>query len=196
MLVVRTFDDRYFLGFNLRRLRYVCWSFILCFSCKVASPRQLNLVAILFFNIVLQHLKKNKKQPSCDTKPTNIDDNKHEISWLVCDQVQDSTLVEVWKDTVNSENFSSWQDYALNVSAKGYNMILSAPWYLNIISYGQDWKKYYMVEPDSFTSNVTLMMSNLLYFSHLHDLLKKSAPRGCQFPMSVDAVPIRQLALD
>jgi len=48
--------------------------------------------------------------------------------------------------------FSEWQKYTLNVAQKGYNMILSSPWYLNMITYGQDWKKYYMTEPDNFTS--------------------------------------------
>ena len=29
--------------------------------------------------------------------------------------------------------------------------MLSAPFYLNYISYGEDWPKYYSVEPSNFT---------------------------------------------
>lgn len=37
------------------------------------------------------------------------------------------------------------------VTGAGYTTILSAPWYLDWISYGQDWVKYYKVEPLSFS---------------------------------------------
>jgi len=32
----------------------------------------------------------------------------------------------------------------------GYPVILSSPWYLNKISYGIDWEKYYLAEPLDF----------------------------------------------
>lgn len=37
-----------------------------------------------------------------------------------------------------------------NVTAAGYSTILSAPWYLNYINYGQDWQTFYKVEPLEF----------------------------------------------
>lgn len=37
-----------------------------------------------------------------------------------------------------------------NVTAAGYTTILSSPWYLDYISYGQDWLKYYKAEPLNF----------------------------------------------
>jgi len=30
---------------------------------------------------------------------------------------------------------------------KGYKVILSSPWYLNYISYGESWKNYYKADP-------------------------------------------------
>jgi hexosaminidase len=36
------------------------------------------------------------------------------------------------------------------VTEAGFTTILSAPWYLDYISYGQDWQKFYRAEPLSF----------------------------------------------
>lgn len=36
------------------------------------------------------------------------------------------------------------------VTKAGFTAILAAPWYLDYISYGQDWTKYYRVEPLNF----------------------------------------------
>jgi len=70
--------------------------------------------------------------------------------------VDSNTVIEIWKDNSSGPQFNPWQDYTLDTARKGYDMILSAPWYLNMISYGQDWKKYYQVEPDSFTDDLNL----------------------------------------
>ncbi|KAF4073153.1 hypothetical protein AMELA_G00255620 [Ameiurus melas] len=53
------------------------------------------------------------------------------------------TVVEVWINNKLDQEL-------LNVTGAGFNTILSAPWYLDYISYGQDWQKYYKVEPLSF----------------------------------------------
>ncbi|XP_062844388.1 beta-hexosaminidase subunit beta isoform X2 [Trichomycterus rosablanca] len=53
------------------------------------------------------------------------------------------TVVEVW---INNKVEQELQ----NVTKAGYATILSAPWYLDYIGYGQDWQKYYKVEPLSF----------------------------------------------
>jgi len=42
------------------------------------------------------------------------------------------------------------EEELFNVTAAGFTTILSARWYLDIISYGQDWQRYYIVEPLSF----------------------------------------------
>ena len=35
-------------------------------------------------------------------------------------------------------------------------VLLSAPWYLNYISYGIDWHKYYKIDPQDFGGNDSL----------------------------------------
>ncbi|KAL1440442.1 hypothetical protein MTO96_009481 [Rhipicephalus appendiculatus] len=62
----------------------------------------------------------------------------------------DDTLVGVWKDTSLDTKMKRWQDYIKPIARKGYQMVLSACWYLNYISYGEDWKKFYQCDPRSF----------------------------------------------
>uniref|UniRef100_A0A671EXE8 Beta-hexosaminidase n=1 Tax=Rhinolophus ferrumequinum TaxID=59479 RepID=A0A671EXE8_RHIFE len=58
-------------------------------------------------------------------------------------KLQQGTIVQVWKQ----ELYAHEQNV---VTAAGFPVILSAPWYLDWISYGQDWIKYYSVEPLDF----------------------------------------------
>lgn len=59
-------------------------------------------------------------------------------------KLKDDTVVEVWKGNDMKEELQ-------NVTGAGFTTILSAPWYLDYISYGQDWQRYYKVEPLDFT---------------------------------------------
>jgi len=68
-------------------------------------------------------------------------------------KVKPNTVIEVWKDP--------WQSELLNVTSAGLKAILSTPWYLNYISYGQDWVSYYQVEPFSF--NGTQEQNDLVF---------------------------------
>ncbi|XP_062828396.1 beta-hexosaminidase subunit beta [Anolis carolinensis] len=72
--------------------------------------------------------------------------NKKSIVWQeVFDngvQLQPDTVIEVW--------LSHYHEELRKVTKEGHPAILAAPWYLDIISYGQDWKKYYNVEPLNF----------------------------------------------
>ncbi|NWU11074.1 HEXB hexosaminidase, partial [Cephalopterus ornatus] len=73
--------------------------------------------------------------------------NKGQIIWQeVFDhkaQLKPDTVVEVWMANNYAHELSS-------VTGAGFSAVLAAPWYLDYISYGQDWKKYYSVEPLDF----------------------------------------------
>jgi len=56
--------------------------------------------------------------------------------------VKNDTIIHVWK--------GEWEEEMANVTGSGLRAILSTPWYLNYISYGPDWTKYYLAEPLDF----------------------------------------------
>ncbi|XP_062290102.1 beta-hexosaminidase subunit beta isoform X2 [Scomber scombrus] len=58
-------------------------------------------------------------------------------------KLKSDTVVHVWIGGQTNEEMRK-------VTAAGYTTILSAPWYLDYISYAQDWQKYYKVEPLDF----------------------------------------------
>lgn len=60
-------------------------------------------------------------------------------------QLRPDTIIHVWK-----ENSLQYLNEMANVTSAGYRALLSAPWYLNRISYGQDWIQAYKVEPLNF----------------------------------------------
>ena len=64
-------------------------------------------------------------------------------------------VVQVWKDTELVPSFKSWREYILPVIRDNYQVILSSCWYLNYISYGEDWKKYYNCNPRDFNGKFT-----------------------------------------
>ncbi|KAM9094756.1 beta-hexosaminidase subunit beta [Sarcophilus harrisii] len=59
-------------------------------------------------------------------------------------KLKQDTIIEVWIGP-------SYNLELQKVTAAGYHAVLAAPWYLDYISYGQDWKKYYKVEPLDFS---------------------------------------------
>ncbi|XP_073219225.1 beta-hexosaminidase subunit alpha isoform X3 [Lepidochelys kempii] len=60
-------------------------------------------------------------------------------------KVKPDTIIHVWR-----ENAGPYQQEVARVTKAGYRALLSAPWYLNRISYGQDWQTAYQVEPLEF----------------------------------------------
>ncbi len=57
-------------------------------------------------------------------------------------KVKQDTIVEVWKEP--------WPQELEKVTSYGYRTLLSTCWYLDIISYGDDWIGYYNCEPYNF----------------------------------------------
>uniref|UniRef100_A0A8B9EFJ5 Beta-hexosaminidase n=1 Tax=Anser cygnoides TaxID=8845 RepID=A0A8B9EFJ5_ANSCY len=62
-------------------------------------------------------------------------------------KVRPDTIIHVWKNSL------PYKEEMANVTKAGYRALLSAPWYLNRISYGQDWMAAYQVEPLDFTGS-------------------------------------------
>lgn len=84
-------------------------------------------------------------------------------------QVRPDTIVHVWK-----ENPTPYMEEMANVTKAGYRALLSAPWYLNRISYGQDWMAAYKVEPLKFEGVFLVSPSHTAA-----DLSGGSAKAGC-----------------
>lgn len=64
--------------------------------------------------------------------------------------MDNDTLVHVWKDIYLDSSMKPWRDYIVPIAKKGYQILLSSCWYLNYISYGPDWRKYYECDPQDF----------------------------------------------
>lgn len=62
------------------------------------------------------------------------------------DKLQPGTVVQVWR-------IEEYAAHEANVTAAGFQVILSSPWYLDYISYGQDWRNYYKVDPLNFSGS-------------------------------------------
>ncbi|XP_003477693.2 beta-hexosaminidase subunit alpha [Cavia porcellus] len=61
-------------------------------------------------------------------------------------KVRPDTVIQVWRD---KKPVTYMEEVAL-VTKAGFRALLSAPWYLNHIAYGPDWKDMYKVEPLDF----------------------------------------------
>ncbi|KAL3181445.1 hypothetical protein MRX96_036920 [Rhipicephalus microplus] len=62
-------------------------------------------------------------------------------------KITQDTIVHVWKQPQELEMAS--------VTSAGYKVLLSACWYLDHISYGTNWKKYYACDPEDFPGLTT-----------------------------------------
>lgn len=80
------------------------------------------------------------------TFPTN---NSYVVWQEVFDigvNLQNDTIVHIWK----GENLAK---EIYKVTAAGYRALVYSCWYLNYISYGIDWPKYYSCDPHNFNGS-------------------------------------------
>ena len=70
-------------------------------------------------------------------------------------KIAPDTVIDVWKG-------GDWQNEMAAVTKAGFHSVLSAPYYLNYISYGEDWPKYYTVEPSNFTGGAAADKAGLV----------------------------------
>ncbi|KAJ8344479.1 hypothetical protein SKAU_G00318080 [Synaphobranchus kaupii] len=76
--------------------------------------------------------------------------NKTSVLWQDAfdhhENIPNNTVLLVWRGTPPKYHWEMSQ-----MTKAGYRVLLTAPWYLNHISYGQDWRDAYNVRPLNFT---------------------------------------------
>uniref|UniRef100_A0A8C1W9V0 Beta-hexosaminidase n=1 Tax=Cyprinus carpio TaxID=7962 RepID=A0A8C1W9V0_CYPCA len=74
--------------------------------------------------------------------------NKTSIVWQDVfdyhERIPQDTVLEIWKG-------EKYQTELSRMTQAGHRVLLSAPWYINHISYGQDWRNSYAVQPQNFS---------------------------------------------
>ncbi|XP_076995581.1 beta-hexosaminidase subunit beta [Tamandua tetradactyla] len=114
------------------------------FECWASNPEIRNFMMQKGFGTDFKKLQSFYVQKLLEIISTT---NKSSVVWQeVFDnggKLQPGTVIEVWKN----ENYPEELQHATQA---GFPVILAAPWYLDWISYGQDWRKYYQVEPLDF----------------------------------------------
>lgn len=74
--------------------------------------------------------------------------NKTSIVWQDVfdyrERIPQDTVLEIWKG-------KGYQAELSKMTQAGHRVLLSAPWYINHISYGQDWRISYAVQPQNFS---------------------------------------------
>lgn len=78
-------------------------------------------------------------------------DERHAIVWQdVFDlgvTLPAETIVEVWQDEHETGGRGRWPQHIQNVTRAGHRVVLTACWFLNLIRYGADWRRFYRCDP-------------------------------------------------
>ncbi|XP_041795125.1 beta-hexosaminidase subunit alpha [Chelmon rostratus] len=76
--------------------------------------------------------------------------NKTSIVWQDVfdyhEHIPKDTVLHIWKGVP-----AKYKEELSSITKAGMRVLLAAPWYINHISYGQDWRNYYTVQPQNFS---------------------------------------------
>ncbi|XP_075559252.1 beta-hexosaminidase subunit alpha-like isoform X3 [Dermacentor variabilis] len=134
--VARVFPDRY-LHLGGDEVNFDCWQSnpnITSFMRRMGFPSRFDKLEEHYIQRLLEIIQNLRKSYVVWQE---VFDNKVKIA--------PDTVVHVWKAPQNEELSS--------VTSAGYRALLSACWYLDYISYGADWKKYYVCDPHHFSGS-------------------------------------------
>lgn len=140
--VYNVFPDPY-VHLGMDEVYYDCWKSnpnISDFMAANGFPGDYDKLQQYYSNQLLASIKQEGKK---FVVWQDVVDNNVELD-------KDAVAIEVWQDPSLWNIYPKWTDTTANLTRDGYETILSACWYLNIISYGQDWKKYYDCDPHDF----------------------------------------------
>lgn len=93
--------------------------------------------------------------------------------------IDPKTIIHAW--------LPNWKGVFQNATTKGFRTILSSCWYINRISYGEDWKGFYQCDPRSFNQTATQEQLNLVLGGTMcmwgewvdnSNILSRTFPRG------------------
>lgn len=118
------------------------------FSCWKSNPDILDFMKAQGFGSDFTKLEEYYIQ-----KVVNIVNQDLKKTTLVWQEVFDDGKVELDKNTIVHIWKDGYQNELTAVTKAGFTTILSSCWYLNYISYGIDWTKYYHCDPWDFLGN-------------------------------------------
>uniref|UniRef100_A0A8C6SJI2 Beta-hexosaminidase n=1 Tax=Neogobius melanostomus TaxID=47308 RepID=A0A8C6SJI2_9GOBI len=97
------------------------------------------------------------------------------------EKIPQGTVLHIWKGVP-----FSYQKELAQITKAGKKVILAAPWYINHISYGQDWRNYYTVQPLNFTGTeeqkklvIGVSAEQVVIIGQLTNCCLLLRPRGC-----------------
>lgn len=78
-------------------------------------------------------------------------DERHPIMWQDAFDLgvalPANAIVEVWKDELETGGRGRWPEHIGKVTRAGHRAVLTACWFLNLVHYGADWRRFYRCDP-------------------------------------------------